>query len=133
MARVLVVDDSEVDRQLIGGLLEKDPDLEVAFAGDGEEALASVEMSIPDLILTDLVMPGKDGLELVAQLRETHPFVPVILVTSKGSEEIAVRALQQGAASYVPKHALAEDLAETVETALSAAAQRRSRRHWSLV
>lgn len=127
MARVLVVDDSEVDRQLIGGLLEKDPDLEVAFADNGEEALASIERSIPDLILTDLVMPGKDGLELVAHLGETHPFVPVILVTSKGNEEIAVRALQQGAASYVPKHALAEDLAETIETALSAAAQRRGR------
>ena len=127
MARVLVVDDSDVDRQLIGGLLANDPDLDVVFASDGDEALASVEKSIPDLILTDLVMPGKGGLELVAELRESHPFVPVILVTSKGSEEMAVRALQAGAASYVPKRTLAEDLAETVETALSAAAQRRSR------
>lgn len=127
MSRVLVVDDSEVDRHLVGGLLQEELELEITFACDGEDALRQIDESLPDLILTDLVMPGKDGLELVAELNEKHPFVPVILVTSKGSEEIAVRALKLGAASYVPKQTLAEELVETVETALSAAAQRRGR------
>ena len=127
MSRVLVVDDSEVDRSLVGGLLQEDLEVEIAYATDGEDALRQVEEALPDLVLTDLVMPGTDGLALVAELKEKHPFVPVILVTSKGSEEIAVRALKVGAASYVPKHSLAEELVETVEMALSAVAQRRGR------
>lgn len=127
MSRVLIVDDSKVDRELIGGLLEQDPDLEVSYSSDGAAALALLSEVLPDLIVTDLVMPGKDGLDLVVELKESHPFVPVILVTSKGNEEIAVRALQLGAASYVPKRTLAADLLETVATALSAAAQRRGR------
>ena len=127
MSRVLIVDDSKVDRELIGGLLEQDPDLEVSYSSDGAAALALVSEALPDLIVTDLVMPGKDGLDLVVELKESHPFVPVILVTSKGNEEVAVRALQLGAASYVPKRTLAADLLETVATALSAAAQRRGR------
>lgn len=140
MTRILVVDDSEVDRRLVGGLLEADGDYEVDFANDGAEALQAIERELPDVIITDLVMPGKDGLELVASLKESHPFVPVILVTSKGNEEIAVRALQLGAANYVPKRTLAEDLLDTVETAVSNAAQRRGRtelmksmEHWTAV
>lgn len=127
MTRILVVDDSEVDRRLIGGLLEADGDYEVDFAEDGNSALEAIENTMPDLILTDLVMPGKNGLELVAEIMEKHPFVPVILVTSRGNEEIAVKALQTGAANYVPKRTLAEDLLDTVETAVSNATQRRGR------
>jgi len=127
VSRVLVVDDSAVDRELIGGLIEQDEDLVVSYAVDGAVALASVVRDAPDVIVTDLIMPKMDGLELVASLQESHPFVPVILVTSKGNEEKAVQALQEGAASYVPKHALAAELLETIETALSAADHRRSR------
>ena len=127
MTRILVVDDSEVDRRLVGGLLEDDGEYEVDFASDGNAALEAMDAAMPDIILTDLVMPGMDGLELVAVVQEKHPFVPVILVTSRGSEEIAVRALQAGASNYVPKRTLAEDLLDTVETAVSNAAQRRGR------
>ena len=91
MSRVLVVDDSEVDRSLVGGLLQEELEVDVSYAVDGDDALRQVDEALPDLILTDLVMPGTDGLALVAELKEEHPFVPVILVTSKGSEEIAVR------------------------------------------
>jgi anti-sigma regulatory factor (Ser/Thr protein kinase) len=59
-----------------------------------------------------------DGLELVAAVKKDYPFVPVVLMTAQGSEDIAAKALRQGAASYVPKRRLADDLAPTVERIL---------------
>ena len=106
MSNILVVDDSDVDRQLIEGFLKDVGELEITFAANGAEALDAMEQRVPDLVVTDLFMPKIDGLELVAQSRERFPLVPVMLVTSKGNEEIAVQALQQGAASYVPKRLL---------------------------
>jgi len=123
MTKILVVDDSAVDRTLTGSLLEKhvsefhlDPasPLKVVFANDGREALESVRRDPPDLVLTDLQMPEMNGLELVEAVKSRFPYVPVILMTAHGSEEIACQALQMGAASYVPKRHLARDLAETV-------------------
>jgi CheY-like chemotaxis protein len=126
MPTILVVDDSAVDRRLVGGLLEKDEDLRVQYAAHGVEAMAKVEQSLPDLVLTDLIMPEMDGLELVATLRSRFPRVPAILMTSQGSEEIAVEALQRGAASYVPKHTMAQKLDETIHRVLVASRRQMS-------
>jgi CheY-like chemotaxis protein/anti-sigma regulatory factor (Ser/Thr protein kinase) len=127
VVRALVVDDSKVDRLMIGGLLEQDGEIEVSYAEDGAAALAKIEQSMPDLVITDLVMPELDGLELVSAIRKRFPLVPVILCTSQGSEQTAVEALQKGAASYVPKRLLASDLRETVDQVLSSSSQQRSR------
>lgn len=125
MATVLVVDDSPVDRRLVGGLLMKAPNLEIIYAGDGEEALALMETKCPTIVLTDMIMPKLDGFELTAEINKRYPLVPVILMTGKGNEEIAVRALQMGAASYVPKSALADMLVDTVENVLSVAQEQK--------
>ena len=130
MAKILVVDDSAVDRRLAGSLLEKRPGLTalekqtgltVTYASNGKEGLEAVEKEHPDLVLTDLQMPEVNGLELVEQIKVKHPALPVILMTAHGSEEIAIQALQRGAASYVPKRNLARDLLETVENVLAVA------------
>jgi CheY-like chemotaxis protein len=71
------------------------------------------------LVVTDLVMPDMDGLTLVEEIRARHGTLPVILMTAYGSDDIAVRALQRGAVSYVPKRELARSLAETVRSVLS--------------
>jgi CheY-like chemotaxis protein/anti-sigma regulatory factor (Ser/Thr protein kinase) len=126
---VLVVDDSAVDRHLVGGLIQKMEGWKPSFAGNGVEALAAMEQHMPDLVLTDLLMPEMDGLELVQTVRVKFPRVPVILMTAHGSEDIAIQALQKGAASYVPKKSLARDLPETLEQVLSATqSDRNSRR-----
>jgi CheY-like chemotaxis protein len=121
MATVLVVDDSPIDRRLVGGLLAKAPNIEIVYAGDGEEALELMGHACPTIVLTDMIMPNLDGLELTAEVNKRYPLVPVILMTGKGNEEIAVRALQTGASSYVPKSALASMLVDTVENVLSVA------------
>jgi CheY-like chemotaxis protein len=119
MPSVLVVDDSAMDRRLAGAFLEKDAQFAVSYAGHGAEAMASMRQSAPHLVVTDLIMPEMDGLQLVSAVREKFPMVPVILMTSLGSEEIAVKALHQGAASYVPKKFLGRDLLDTARRVLA--------------
>jgi CheY-like chemotaxis protein/anti-sigma regulatory factor (Ser/Thr protein kinase) len=119
MAKVLVVDDSPLDGFLAGSLLEAQTDLEAVYAQHGKEALAAIHADVPDLVLTDLQMPEMNGLALVEAMRQSYAFVPVILMTAHGSEEIAAQALRAGAASYVPKKNLAHDLVDTVERVLA--------------
>ncbi len=116
---ILVVDDSEVDRCLVGGLLAHNGDFCVQYADSGSSALLHMRESIPDLVITDLVMPEMDGLELVGEVRRLYPLVPLILLTAHGNETIAFEALERGAASYVPKSRQAEKLVETVDRVLS--------------
>jgi CheY-like chemotaxis protein len=123
---VLVVDDSAMDRQLVGGILRKIGGWTATFAADGREALEALERAAPDLVLTDLQMPEMDGLELVQAIRAAHPTIPVVLMTAHGSEDIAIQALQKGAASYVPKKSLAHDLGETLDQVMTVA---RATRH----
>lgn len=131
MPTVLVVDDSAVDRRLVAEYLKEDQELKLQYAVHGADALEKMEAEVPDLVVTDLIMPEVDGLELVAAVRQRYPLVPVILMTSKGSEEIVVRALQSGAASYVPKHTFARRLLSTVRNVLAVSG--RQRRHSRLM
>ncbi|MFO0930367.1 MAG: response regulator [Gemmataceae bacterium] len=116
---VLVVDDSAMDRHLAGGIVQKMPGWHASFAAGGPEALAMLEKERFDVVLTDMLMPEMDGLQLVQKIRTQYPLVPVILMTAHGSEDIAIQALQKGAASYVPKKVLARDLADTLDQVLA--------------
>ena len=120
MASILVVDDSAVDRVRVEKMLSKEGHT-VKSAPGGQEALEFLKREPPDLVLTDMQMPEMDGLQLVEEIRGKYPAVPVILMTAHGSEEIAVEALQKGAASYVPKRNMARDLAETITNVLQVA------------
>lgn len=110
---VLVVDDSAIDRRLAGKLLEKRGFI-ARYAVDGRDALNQIEKDRPSIVVTDLHMPELGGLELVEAVRKSFPALPVVLMTAHGSEEIAMTALRMGAASYVPKRRLADDLADTL-------------------
>jgi len=123
---VLVVDDSAADRKLVGGLLERSGGLAVEYAKDGKEAIDRFQSGLPDLTVTDLLMPEMDGLALVAAVKSEFPLVPVVLMTARGNEEIALAALRAGAAGYVPKRILAQDLASTVKRILAASREDRS-------
>jgi CheY-like chemotaxis protein len=121
LATILVVDDSTLDRYLAGALIQEHAGWEAIYAEDGRQALDIVRAHPPDLVLTDLQMPEINGLELVEAIEREFPSIPVILMTAHGSEEIAVAALKKGAASYVPKRNLPNDLARTVEKVLQVA------------
>ena len=104
---LLIVDDSAMDRRLAGAIVEKIDGWRTLFASDGKEALETLKHQTPDVVLTDMLMPEMDGLELVRAIGLKHSLVPVILMTAHGSEDLAIQALRNGAASYVPKKCLA--------------------------
>ncbi len=126
MPHVLVVDDLPADRHLVAEYL-KDDDFRLSFAENGAVALEKFEQAPADVVVTDLMMPEVDGLELVRRVRARYPLVPVILMTSQGTEETVVQALQEGAASYVPKHAFPRRLLSTVRNVLAVSGRLRSR------
>ncbi|MDH3254946.1 MAG: response regulator [Acidobacteriota bacterium] len=123
MTYVLIVEDSPDQALVMSGLLEE-AGYSCQVVTGGREALAALEMSPPDIVVTDLVMPEVDGLKLVEVTTERYPTVPVILVTAYGSGEVAVRALKKGAASYIPKRRLVAVLVSTVEDVLSVSRER---------
>jgi len=126
MTAILLVDDSVMERKLVAGALHKALECSVTEADSGESALEQLETFEPDVVLTDLMMPGINGLELVERIRDEWPGLPVVLMTARGSEEIAAQALKVGAASYVPKKRLSEDLAPTVLRIVSGAQQEKT-------
>jgi CheY-like chemotaxis protein/anti-sigma regulatory factor (Ser/Thr protein kinase) len=122
---VLIVDDSPADQLLAGKVMQETVGWKVVYASSGIEALAVLEREHPAVVLTDLLMPGMNGLELVETIHRQHPLLPVVLMTAHGSEDMALQALRSGAASYVPKRSLSSELADTIEQVLSAAQSHR--------
>jgi len=118
MARILVVDDGAVDRMLAGACVEAEGSTPI-YATSGREALEIIARDRPDAVLTDLQMAEINGLQLVENIRQNDPGMPVILMTAHGSEEIAVQALQAGAASYVPKKKMKQNLHEALRNVLA--------------
>lgn len=126
-APILVVDDTPVSRLLAGGLISRGTGRSVVYAEDGMQALERIAAEAPAAVVTDLQMPEMDGLQLVEAIREKYPRIPVILMTAYGSEQVALRALQAGAASYVPKKSLARELVVTIRQVLELVAGNRTR------
>ena len=120
MTRILVVEDSLTQAAYLKSKLVAEGFC-VTVAHSGAEALDAIGRQPPHLVLTDLLMPGIDGLELVEQIRKQFPRVPTVLITEFGSEEVAAEALQRGAVGYIPKRRLEADLLRTLESVLGIA------------
>ncbi len=116
--RLLVVDDHEVVRLGLRTLLEAEPDMEVvAEAGSAAEALEKVEQYRPDVVVMDVRLPGKSGLEVCRMIRQQHPTTQVVILTSYLSEEFVSHALRVGAAGYVLKEVGGEELLHAIRQA----------------
>ena len=101
-ARVLVVEDDTSVAEVLHDVLQDQPH-HVSFAGSAEEAMRSIAADPPDLVLTDISLPGKDGLEVMKFARERDPEVAVVLMTGYASLPTAIEALRRGADDYVQK------------------------------
>jgi len=100
--KILIVDDEEPARQGLTALLAR-WGYDVDEAGDGQEALAKAAAGLPSVVVSDLVMPKMDGLELLRALKTDVPFASVILLTGQGSIDTAVTAMKEGAYDYLTK------------------------------
>ncbi len=100
--RILIVDDDKAHRDLYAATL-RDHEFLVTEAGDGHEALEALQRQRPDLIVSDVRMPGPDGVEVLRRVRECCPDLPFLLVTAHPNVREAVTALKLGAVDYLGK------------------------------
>lgn len=112
-ARVLVVDDEAVIREILSDFLTMEG-FQVLTATDGEHALDVMETHPVNLVISDLKMPRMGGLELLANIREVHPEVVTLIMTGYGTVETAIEAMKRGAFDYVLKPFKVEEVMHTV-------------------
>ncbi len=117
MAKVLLVEDSPTQAVEIRMLLEEGAH-QVMHVGNGRMAIDVLEQHPIDIVVTDLEMPEMNGLELVEAMQLGFEHIPAVLVTARGSEDLASQALQKGAAGYVPKNHLQKLLNDTITDVL---------------
>jgi DNA-binding NtrC family response regulator len=122
--RILVVDDEPNARTALAEILREEG-YAVETAADGFKGLARFEEFAPDLVLTDLKMPGMDGVELLRKLRQIDTELPVVIMTAFGAVETAVSAMREGAADYLTKPLNTDELTMVIERALERSKLRR--------
>ena len=121
--RILLVDDHPAVSQRIGELLAGAvPGAEMVSAVSGEEGLSLAWTQSFDLVLLDLRLPGRSGIEILKELRAVKPLLPVIIVSSLPDSPYATLARRAGAIDFVTKSALVQDLGRAVKSALGVSA-----------
>lgn len=119
---VVVEDESAIRRAVVDAL--RAAGYEPVEAADGEAGLAEARRAGVDVVLLDLLLPKMDGIEVLRELRQTHPSLPVIILTARGSEDDRVRGLRGGADDYVVKPFSARELLARVEAVLRRSPER---------
>lgn len=118
MIRILLAEDQKLLLGAIGRLLDLESDLEViGHAADGDEARALIDRHRPDLVVSDIEMPGLTGLELAEWLSREHPDIRVVILTTFARPGYLRRALEAGVAGYLLKDTPAEKLADAIRRA----------------
>jgi DNA-binding NarL/FixJ family response regulator len=116
---VLLVDDHPFMRAGLAQLIERQPDLRVSGeAGNPAEAFQALARAKPDLVLTDLTMPGRSGLEFIKDIKATEPALPILVVSMHDEAVYAERALRAGARGYIMKEAGGENLLAAIRQVL---------------
>ena len=115
--RVLIADDHPLIREGLRGLLAAEPDLElVGEAADGSEAVEKTDQLRPDVILLDLVMPVKSGIEAIIEIKEKDPVARILVLTSFADDEQLFPALRAGALGYLLKDSSPQDLLRAIRS-----------------
>lgn len=116
--KVLIADDSKVMRMMVGKALQgAGLSPEIVEAGDGAEGLTKLDASI-ELVLSDWNMPNMNGLEFVREIRKVNPSVPIIMITTEGSEDKISEAIQAGANGYVCKPFTPDKIKEQINSVM---------------
>jgi DNA-binding NarL/FixJ family response regulator len=116
MLKILIADDHAVVREGVKHILSEMPDMVIADeAGRGQEVLEKVGKSEYDLILLDIAMPGRDGLEILKDLKLHKPKLPVLILSMFPEEQYALRALKSGASGYLTKDSIPDELIKAIQ------------------
>jgi two-component system invasion response regulator UvrY len=119
MYRFLVVDDHIVVRKgLIQILLGAFPSAFIEEVGDAEDMLKKVTQEAWDVVISDISMPGRSGLEVLQQIRQEHPKLPVLILSTYPEDQYAIRGLKAGASGYLTKDSAPEELVKAINQLL---------------
>lgn len=100
--KILIAEDDELMLRILEMRLKKDGH-EIVIARDGRDALLRIEDSNPDLVISDIMMPYSSGLEIIGALRERENYIPVIILSAMGQEDVVLEAFQLGADDFITK------------------------------
>ena len=118
--RILIADDHAAVRQGLREILaDALPGAQFAEASSGDEVLPNLAISECNLLLLDIHMPGRDGLDVLRDVKRAYPQLPVIMVSVQPKDQYAMRCLQAGAAAYINKDSVAEELAPAARKILA--------------
>ncbi len=118
MIKILIVDDHPVVRQGLKEIIEATPDMMVSDeASNGQEALEKVRKSDFDVVLLDISMPGRSGLDILKELKSEKPVLSVLILSMHPEEQYAVRALKAGASGYLTKESASDELIAAIRKA----------------
>jgi two-component system invasion response regulator UvrY len=116
MKRILIVDDHPIVRDGLKQILADTEDMVVGGeAGSADEALALVRDSDWDLVVLDITLPGRTGIDLLRDLRRERPALPVLMLSIHPEEELGVRAVKAGASGYLNKECASDDLVHAIQ------------------
>ena len=119
-ATILIADDHDSSRAGLEGLLSLEG-YQVVTAGDGEMALTEFRRTKPDLLLLDINMPGRSGLDALQDLKRSRPELPVVVLSAFPEKDYAIRAFKLGAAAYVSKQGASSELLASAAARLRSA------------
>lgn len=122
MIKVLIVDDHPVVRRGIRQILEDDPMINlIDEASDGKELLTRMMNQIYDIILLDITLPGRSGLDLIGQIKKIQPSTAVLILSMHSEEMYAIKALRAGASGYISKSSIPDELMKALNKVLKGA------------
>ncbi len=119
MIRIFIADDHAVVREGVKHIFSETPDIKVVReAGSGQEVLENIGKQDYDLLLLDIAMPGRDGLEILKEIKAQKPKLPVLILSMFPEEQYALRALKSGASGYLTKDSIPNELVKAVRKVL---------------
>lgn len=119
MIKILIADDHAVVREGVKHILYEFPDITIAGeANNGHEVLEKIGEKAYDLILLDIAMPGRDGLEILKDIKIQKPKLPVLILSMFPEEQYALRALKSGASGYLTKESIPDELIKAIRKIL---------------
>ena len=118
MAKILIVDDAAFMRMMVKDNLKKAGYSDFLEAGDGEDAISKYTENRPDLVLLDITMPIKDGIQALQAIKEINPDAKVVMCSAMGQEGMVVEAIKLGALDFIVKPFKPDRLVQTVRTVL---------------
>ncbi|MEP7076406.1 MAG: response regulator transcription factor [Acidobacteriota bacterium] len=120
MIKVLIADDHTIVRDGLRRLVDAESDMAIAGeAQNGNEVLEIVRQTSVDVVLLDISMPGRNGLETLKELKKLHPLMPVIVLSMHPKDQYAVRVLRAGASGYITKESAPEELILAIRKAFA--------------